>query len=182
MFIPTVLPGINRAMGTHRKNKSRRAPRVAHSFGAAVIGTAAMTGYQLAVTKARGGSLRQRIPRTWKEAPAPARVAKEIAEAAGHGSWLTKRRVPATVDAVHWAYGIGWGTVYGAIVGRRRAESIAGATALGVGLWSLSYAALAPAGIYEPPWRYPAKELALDLSYHLVYAGAVAGALRALDH
>ena len=33
----------------------------------------------------------------------------------------------------------------------------------------MSYAQLVPMGIYEPPWKYPAKELALDLSYHIVY-------------
>ena len=24
-------------------------------------------------------------------------------------------------------------------------------------------------GLYEPPWKYPPTQLALDLSYHLVY-------------
>jgi hypothetical protein len=32
-----------------------------------------------------------------------------------------------------------------------------------------SYAQLVPMGRYEPPWRYPAEDLALDLSYHLAY-------------
>ena len=31
------------------------------------------------------------------------------------------------------------------------------------------------------PWRYPARELALDLGYHLAYGLAVAGAFAALD-
>jgi hypothetical protein len=31
-------------------------------------------------------------------------------------------------------------------------------------------------GLYEPPWRYPPSQLALDLSYHLVYgAGTQVG-------
>jgi len=38
-----------------------------------------------------------------------------------------------------------------------------------------------PLGIYEPPWRYPPKELAIDLSYHLVYGLGVAGTYRLLE-
>jgi hypothetical protein len=34
-----------------------------------------MTGYQLAVAAARNKSLHQPVPRTWEEAPAPAKVA-----------------------------------------------------------------------------------------------------------
>jgi hypothetical protein len=37
-----------------------------------------------------------------------------------------------------------------------------------------------PRGIYEPPWRYPASELAIDASYHVVYGLGVAAAYRAL--
>jgi hypothetical protein len=36
-------------------------------------------------------------------------------------------------------------------------------------------------GLYAPPWTYPPGELALDLSYHLVYGTGVAAAYRALD-
>ncbi len=44
-----------------------------------------------------------------------------------------------------------------------------------------SYATLVPLGIYEPPWKYPPKELAIDLSYHLVYGLGVAGAYRLIE-
>ena len=43
------------------------------------------------------------------------------------------------------------------------------------------FATLVPLGIYEPPWKYPPKELAIDLSYHLVYGLGVAGAYRLLE-
>ena len=52
---------------------------------------------------------------------------------------------------------------------------------LGASLWGAAYAELAPLGIYEPPWKYPPQELALDLSYHLVYGVGVAAAWAALD-
>jgi hypothetical protein len=29
-------------------------------------------------------------------------------------------------------------------------------------------------GIYKPPWKYPARETGLDISYHLVYGVAAA--------
>ena len=51
----------------------------------------------------------------------------------------------------------------------------------GTGVWSASYGELVPLGIYEPPWKYPPEELALDLSYHLAYGLAVAVTYAALD-
>ncbi len=45
----------------------------------------------------------------------------------------------------------------------------------------MSYVQLVPMGLYELPWKYPPKDLALDLSYHLVYGAGVAGAFRVLD-
>lgn len=39
----------------------------------------------------------------------------------------------------------------------------------GTGVWLVSYLTLVPMGLYQPPWRYPPGELALDLSYHLAY-------------
>jgi hypothetical protein len=38
----------------------------------------------------------------------------------------------------------------------------------------MSYAQLVPMGIYKPPWKYPVRDLGLDLSYHLVYGIAAA--------
>lgn len=38
-----------------------------------------------------------------------------------------------------------------------------------------------PMGLYEPPWAYPAKTVAKDLSYHLVYGVGVAAAFDTLD-
>ena len=70
---------------------------------------------------------------------------------------------------------------YGLIAARYRPHPLVGAAALGVGVWAAAYAQLVPLGIYEPPWRYPIRTIALDVSYHLVYGSAVSGAHRALD-
>jgi len=42
----------------------------------------------------------------------------------------------------------------------------------------MSYVQLVPMGLYDPPWKTPPQELALDLSYHLAYGVGVAGAYR----
>jgi hypothetical protein len=150
-------------------------------LAAGVAGTAAMTGYQLAVRKARGQRLGTPVPASWDDAPAPAQVVKKVAEAVGRGPDVTKKRVPLLTNAMHWAYGTWWGVVYGVAARRRGTGALSGGTVLGTALWSGSYAELVPLGIYEPPWKYPPQELVLDLSYHLVYGAAVAGVYAALE-
>jgi hypothetical protein len=71
-------------------------------------------------------------------------------------------------------------------IGRGLAAGLVGtafmtAYQLAVGVWTAAYAELVPLGIYKKPLEYPAQELALDLSYHLVYGIAVAGAYSAFD-
>ncbi|MBA3843367.1 MAG: hypothetical protein H0X39_12290 [Actinobacteria bacterium] len=148
---------------------------------AGVAGTGVMTAYQLGVAKLRGQPLGTEVPHKWADAPAPAQVAKKAAGAVGQGDRFTREDVPLLTNVMHWLYGVGWGTFYGVAAGGRGADPVGGGIAFGAGVWGASYAELVPLGIYEPPWKYPAKELALDLSYHLVYGLAVAGAYAALD-
>jgi hypothetical protein len=143
---------------------------------AGVAGTAAMTAHQLLVGRHRGRPLRTPVPRTWAEAPAPAQVAKRLL-----GRRVTKQQVPLLTNVMHWGYGVSWGIPYGVVRAARGGREIPSGAALGAAVWALSYAQLVPLGIYEPPWRYPPRELALDLSYHLVYGFGVAGAYAALD-
>jgi hypothetical protein len=146
---------------------------LARGVAAGVVGTAAMTAYQLAVAKARGQPLATPVPHRWADAPAPAQVAKRLADAVGQGGRFTREDVPLLANAVHWLYGVSWGALYGAVPG--------GGLAFGTTVWASGYAELVPLGIYEPPWRYPPKELALDWSYHAVYGLGVAVAFAALD-
>jgi hypothetical protein len=147
---------------------------------AGVVGTGAMTAYQLAIAKARGKPLSTPVPHRWADAPAPAQVAKKAADALGQGHRVTREDVPFLTTAMHWSYGISWGAVYGAAAGAAAPGPAPAGLAFGTGVWSAGYAQLVPLGIYQPPWRYPAKEVALDLSYHLVYGVAVAAAFAAL--
>ena len=150
----------------------------ARGLTAGVAATAAMTAYQLAVRKARGEPPQTSVPRTWADAPAPAQVAKRLADAVGHR--ITKEQVPLVTQLAHWLYGVSWGLPYVLAVGRRDVSPLATGAAAGTTVWAASYAQLVPLGVYEPPWRYPPAELALDLSYHLVYGVALAGAYAAL--
>jgi len=152
------------------------------SLVAGVAGTALMTAYQLAVKAARGERLDTPVPRTWDEAEAPAQVVKKTARLLGRGRAITKRHAPLATQVMHWLYGTSWGVAYGIATSRLRPSPLTGAASLGVSVWAAAYIELVPLGIYEPPWRYPASELGLDLSYHLVYGAGVAGAYAALDH
>jgi hypothetical protein len=148
---------------------------------AGAVGTAVMTALQLAVRKARGERLDTPVPRTWAEAPAPAQVVKKAAEAVGHGRDVTKKHVPLITNLMHWGYGLWWGTAYGVAARSLGPNPATAGPVLGVGVWTAAYAELVPLGISKKPWEYPPQELALDLSYHLAYGLAVAGAYAALD-
>ena len=148
---------------------------------AGVAGTAVMTAYQLAVAKLQGKPLSPPVPRRWADAPPPAQVAKKAAETVGEGRRLTRENVPLLTNVMHWLYGISWGAFYGVAAGATRPDPVAGGIVFGTGVWGAAYAELVPLSIYEPPWKYPARDLAVDLSYHLVYGLAVGTAFAALD-
>jgi hypothetical protein len=154
---------------------------LARGGAAGAVGTAAMTAYQLAVARAQGKPLVTPVPHRWADAPAPAQVAKKLADLLGEGRRFTREDVPRLTNAMHWLTGISWGAVYGVVAGSAAPDPVAGGLAFGTGVWGTSYAELVPLGIYEPPWRYPPKTLALDWSYHAVYGLAVAGAFAVLD-
>lgn len=147
---------------------------------AGIAGTAVMTGLQLLTQKLQNGGAGDKPPETWSDAPAPAQVAEKTAETVG--TTLPLEQAPAIGNAVHWLYGTLWGTAYG--LAKRGFDGVGFAPAgagFGTAVWAASYAQLVPLGIYKPPWRYPAKELALDVSYHLAYGVTVAATYKTLS-
>lgn len=149
---------------------------------AGVGGTAAMTAYQELVPSggnADGGEPQSEAER-WQRAPAPAQVGNRILEGVFQRQ-VPADRIPLLTNVMHWLYGTTQGGVYGLVRGTVRADPLVAGILFGAGVWGLSYLQLVPMGIYEPPWRYPAKALALDLSYHLVYGVGVAGVYDGLD-
>jgi hypothetical protein len=152
---------------------------------AGAVGTAAMTAWQELASKLRGsgdeaGEGSAEGPKDpWEDAPAPAKVAKRVAEGV-FGKRIPPEDVGLVSEAMHWGYGTGWGALYGVLAGTVGRSTPRAGLAFGAAVWASSYAQLVPMGLYEPPWKYPPMVLGLDLSYHLVYGTAVATAYRLL--
>lgn len=156
---------------------------VATGAVAGAIGTAVMTAYQTVSAVRKGSSVSDAVvpdaPESWDEAPAPAQVGYRFL----HGVFekdASPQHAPAMANAVHWAYGTGWGALYGLFAGTRGGGVLSGA-GLGTTVWGSDYVALPAMGIYHPPWRYSARALAKDLSMHLVYGAATGLAFRLLE-
>ena len=153
--------------------------KVARGLVAGVLGTVAMTGWQelAARLQSSGGQDGQEQPSDpWESAPVPAQVARKIGEGL-FGLEVPAERIPLLTNVMHWSYGTGWGAIYGLASGSaRRRHALRRGALFGTLVWAMSYAQLVPVGLYAPPWTYPPQELALDLSYHVVYGlGAGAG-------
>jgi uncharacterized membrane protein YagU involved in acid resistance len=145
---------------------------------AGIIGTAAMTGWQLAAARLQGsnddrGDSEPEDP--WEQASAPAQVARRIGEGVFQ-KHVSSDLIPLLTNVTHWGYGIGWGTIYGITApSLPRTNRLGSGLVFGTAVWTMSYVQLVPMGLYELPWKYPAKELAMDLSYHLAYGAGIAG-------
>jgi hypothetical protein len=155
---------------------------LATGLAAGAIGTGAMTAYQTVASMRKGRSLHDALvpeaPDSWDEAPAPAQVGYRFL----HGVFerdASPQVAPVMTNVVHWAYGIGWGALYGLVASTRGSGALSGAP-FGTAVWGSSYVMLPAMGIYDPPWKYSAKSLAKDWSYHLVYGVATGVAFRLL--
>jgi hypothetical protein len=153
---------------------------VARGLAAGAAGTAAMTAWQELAAKLNDSTGSDSKGQRWEDAPAPAQVARRILKGVFRRD-VSADRIPLLTNAMHWGYGTAWGGVYGLVQGTVRANPLLNGLLCGAGVWGASYAQLVPMGLYEPPWEYPAKIVAKDLSYHLVYGLGVAAAYEALD-
>jgi hypothetical protein len=147
---------------------------MARGLAAGAAGTALMTAWQAlsARLEASGAEDDERrddaAPDPWEHAPVPAKVARRIGEGL-LGVDVPSERIPLLTQVMHWGYGTAWGTAYGLLTGDARRSPAASGALFGAFVWVMSYVQLVPMGLYEPPWRYPPKEVAMDLSHHLVY-------------
>ena len=116
----------------------------------------------------------------WAQASMPAKVARRISRGVFERD-VPPERIPLLTNAVHWAYGTAWGAVYGLVQETFGGRPLRRGVAFATGVWAMSYVQLVPMGLYEPPWRYPRKDVAMELSYHLAYGLGVAGAYPVLD-
>ncbi|MEX2210351.1 MAG: DUF1440 domain-containing protein [Gaiellaceae bacterium] len=148
---------------------------VAAGLLAGLAGTAAMTAYQELLSS--GDSEKEK---SWEDAPAPAQVARRLLKGVFRQD-ISVEKIPLLTNVVHWTYGTAWGVVYGLVQGTVRANPVLHGLLFGSGVWAMSYVQLVPMGLYEPPWEYPAKTIAKDVSYHLVYGLGVATAYETVD-
>jgi hypothetical protein len=148
---------------------------------AGVVGTTAMTALQELVIKLRKhttvdiDTMGHEETDPWSKAPAPARVGRLIVEGV-FGKEVPPERIPLFTNVMHWGFGTTMGPMYAVAERALGGTRILGGPLFGLGVWAQSYATLVPLGLYKPPWRYPAKSIAKDVSYHLVYGtGTAAG-------
>jgi uncharacterized membrane protein YagU involved in acid resistance len=151
---------------------------LARGVAAGLIGTAAMTSWQEIAAKLKKRTMvdveeryREDVD-PWEKAPAPAQLAKRVLEALFKVE-VPAERIPLFTNAVHWGYGTALAGVYGLVESSVRSRPGFHGALFGMGVWTMSYATLVPMGLYKPPWRYPAKSIAKDVSYHLVYGTGV---------
>ena len=142
---------------------------VARGLGAGVAGTAAMTAYQMAVAKLRGT----------EASTTPAEVGKRVIRGVFHRRF-DEDQTPLLNNVMHWSYGTGWGTAYALADDVMNLPVVAQGLAFGTTVWGASLLELPAMKLAPPVWEYPPQELALDVSYHLVYGIAVAAAYTAL--
>lgn len=152
---------------------------------AGVLGTAAMTGWQMLSAKLQSSDgsndTQSQVPEDpWEQASAPAKLAKRIGEGVFKQD-VSADLIPLLTNATHWGYGTAWGSVYGLAAGSARRSRVRDGLLFGTAVWVMSYVQLVPMGLYEPPWTYPPQALAMELSYHLVYGAGVATGYRILD-
>jgi hypothetical protein len=105
---------------------------------------------------------------SYDQAGAPAQVGKRVAE-----GFLQRDLPPASARAMtngmHWSTGVLWGAVHGIVTTSLSTPRARHGLGTAVTAWATSYATLAPAGLYQPIWKYPPGVLWKDLSAHLVY-------------
>jgi len=157
---------------------------VARGVAAGVIGTALMTASQELYAKLQSSPDRsdekEEPQDSWEQASMPAQVGRRIGEGV-FGKPVSADLIPVLTHGMHWAYGTSFGVAYGVAAGSVRSRPVRHGLVFGVGVMAMSYLQLVPMGIYQPPWKYTAKELAPEFCFHLVYGVGVAGGYRVID-
>jgi len=161
---------------------------VARGIAAGVVGTALMTISQEIAAKLQssgddpGQDAQQEAPAPrdpWEQASMPAQVGRRISEGLFHKE-VSPDLIPALTHGMHWAYGTSFGAAYGLVQGSLPSRPVRHGLLFGTGVMAMSYLQLVPMGVYEPPWKYSAKDLATELGFHLVYGLGVAGGYRVI--
>lgn len=148
-------------------NPGQVAAAVGAGLAAGLAGTAAMTVSSTIEMKIRGRT----------GSTAPARAAGKVLGIKPEGEKENKR----FASLVHWGYGTGWGAARGilAVLGLPAPAATAAHFAM---VWGSEQIALPVLRVAPPASRWEAKELAIDVWHHLVYACATGTAYQLLDN
>lgn len=114
---------------------------------------------------------------SWDAVGAPAQVGRRLYEGFTQDE-LPPAKARLTNNIMHWAYGIGWGTVFGTFAGTAKNPRLGFGPPFGAAVWLSSYVVMPVAGLYKPIWEYDRSTLWRDLTAHLVYGTAVAATFR----
>jgi hypothetical protein len=150
---------------------------VTRGWLAGAVGTAAMDCLLYVRYRRRGGTERfldwefSAGLEDWENAPAPAQVGRRIAEGVLQIQ-LAPERARLVNNIMHWAYGLGWGAVYGIVAGSLRQPRVIYGLPFGSTVFLSDYVILPLAKLYKPLWEYDAHTLTDDYSAHLVYGVA----------
>jgi hypothetical protein len=83
---------------------------------------------------------------------------------------LTKSEKEKAGTAIHYAFGVGSGAVYGALTEVMPVAAVCEGTAFGTALWAMADEGIVPAvGLSKSPTKYPPSVHAVSLASHLVY-------------
>lgn len=162
---------------------------VVRGLAAGVIGTAVMTAWQELSMKLQssgedgGGDEnpaagQQQDP--WEQASAPAKVARKMLEGVFDHK-VPPEKIGLLTNTMHWGYGTSWGALYGLIQGTSPGPPLRRGLLFAGGVWAMSYVMLVPMGLYQPPWEYPPKEVAMDVSFHMAYGAGVGAGYAFVD-
>jgi len=136
-----------------------------HGAIAGVIGASTMT--VLRMLAHRAGWVQQMVPQAVEA------WVQRGSRSTGSRDNLALRHV--SDQLLHFAYGATWGAAFGAARRRVRGRATWLTLGFGLGQWAFGSMLLFPAlGIGKPAWRSGARENAVNVAAHLLYAGVSA--------
>jgi hypothetical protein len=147
---------------------SRAATTLGDGLLAGLIGTAAMTVSSSVEARLRGRA----------SSSAPARA---TAKALGITAFENDQARARWNDLSHWGYGTGWGLVRG-LLGATGMPAARATAAHGAAIWGSAAVTLPALEVAPPVVFWPAKEIAIDVFHHTVYALATGVAYELIGH
>ena len=161
-----------------RERRNHWAIDLVRGVASGLVASWIMEKAQMRISKVGSASTKEREKRATDE-PATYKAAEAVAQRVGLRLDEDHKAKGGTI--VHYAYGAGWGALYGLVSRRVRLPPLASGLAFGGLLWLVSDEVLVPLfGFSKAPGAYPASVHVKALAAHLVYGTAAAAGARLL--